>query len=443
MRYAQFLFFVLLNLSAQFGLITPAIAAENTGLAGTRLANTGLAGISLDEATALALQANPDIAVALSGREVESGQALQAATRPNPTLSAQVEDLRSRYRNSTLLISQPLETAGKRDKRIAAADANLAIADADIRIAQAEISAKVYAAFYEALAAQQAQSLATELLQIATTSKETTAKRVLAGKVSPVEETKAKVTEAGLKIELATANQQLAAAKKRLTSLWGKGLASAETTAFTVVGELDKFNTLPALSDLAAQLPNSPRLNKASLAIAQKQALSEIEKSKQMPDVTLSLGARRNEELGGITQAIIGLSIPIPLFDKNQGNWQSAKAREIQSLDEKTALENQLNTELADAYLRRQMQVDAAGTYSQEILLGAQSAYEAARKGFEFGKFSFLEVLDAQRTLFQAKTQYIQTLALAHQAEADIQSILGLSSGDEAVKNEANKKELP
>ena len=433
MRYTQFLFFVLLNLSAQYSLIKPAIAAENISLAG----------VSLDEATALALQANPDIAVSLSGREVESGQALQAATRPNPTLSAQVEDLRSRYRNSTLLISQQLETAGKRDKRIAAADANLAIADADIRIAQAEISAKVYAAFYQALAAQQAQALATELLQIATTSKETTAKRVLAGKVSPVEETKAKVAEAGLKIELATANQQLAAAKKRLTGLWGKGLGSTQTTAFTVVGELDKFNALPALSDLAAQLPNSPRLKKASLAIAQKQALSEIEKSKQTPDVTLSLGARRNEELGGITQAIIGISIPIPLFDKNQGHWQSAKARETQSLDEKTALENQLNTELADAYLRRQVQVEASNTYSQEILLGAQSAYEAARKGFEFGKFSFLEVLDAQRTLFQAKTQHIQALALAHQAEADIQSILGLSNGNESVKNEANKKELP
>jgi cobalt-zinc-cadmium efflux system outer membrane protein len=432
MRYTQFLFFVLLNLSAQFGLITPAIAAENTKLTDTGLADTRLASISLDEATALALQANPDIAIALSGREVGSGQALQAARRPNPTLSAQVEDLRSRNRISTLLISQPLETAGKRNKRIAAADANLAIADTDIRIAQAEISAKVYAAFYKVLAAQQAQALATELLQIASTSKETTAKRVLAGKVSPVEETKAKVAEAGLKIELATANQQLSSAKKRLTSLWSKGLDPAETIAFTVVGELDKFTTLPELSELAAQLPNSPRLKKAGLAITQKQALSEIEKSKQTPDITLSLGARRNEELGGITQAIIGLSIPIPLFDKNQGNWQSAKARETQSLDEKTALENQLNTELADAYLRRQVQVEAAGTYSQEILLGAQSAYEAARKGFEFGKFSFLEVLDAQRTLFQAKTQYIQTLALARLAEADIQTILG-----------SNLKELP
>ena len=392
--------------------------------------------ISLDEATALALQANPQLAVAMREREVESGQALQAATRPNPTLSAEIEDLRSRYRNSTLLISQQLETAGKRDMRMAAADASLAVADADIRIAQAETSAKVYAAFYKVLAAQQAQTLATELLQIATTSKETTAKRVLAGKVSPVEETKAKVAEAGSKIELANANQQLTAAKKRLSSLWGKGLD--QELAFTATGELENFQAIASLNDLMAQLPASPQLKKANLAITQKQAFSNIEKAKQTPDVTLSLGARRNEELGGITQAIFGLSVPIPLFDKNQGGLQSAKAREMQSLDVKTALENQLATELADAYARRQAQVEASVVYKNDILQGAQSAYQAARKGFEFGKFSFLEVLDAQRTLFQAKTNYIQTLALARLAEADIQQILG------AVFNENSSfKELP
>lgn len=391
--------------------------------------------ITLDEATALALRANPDIAVVLRGREIESAQVLQAASRPNPTLSGQVEDLRSQNRIATIAISQQLETAGKRDKRMAAADANLAIADAEIGIAQAETSAKAYAVFYQVLAAQQAQTLAQELLQIATQSKETTSKRVLAGKVSPVEETKAKVAEAGLKVDLANANQQLATAKQRLASLWAKGNSQ---TDYIAVGELEKLSSIPTLSDLMAQLPDSPRLKKASLAIMQKQTLSAIEQSKKTPDVTVSLGARRNEELGGITQAVIGLSIPIPVFDNNQGNLQGARARELQSIDEKAALQNQLQTELAGAYARRQLQVEAGSMYQQDILQGAQSAYEAARKGFEFGKFSFLEVLDAQRTLFQAKTQFIQTLALARQAEADIQSILGAP-----YKIESVKKELP
>lgn len=378
--------------------------------------------ISLKDATTLALQANPNIAAALRGRDVENAQVLQASARPNPTLSGQIEDLRNQNRIATIAISQQLETAGKRDKRMAAADAGVNMADADILITQAEISAKVYAAFFQVLAAQQAQILATELLSIATQSKNASAKRVLAGKVSPVEETKAKVVEAGLKIELVTASQQLASAKQRLASLWAKGYSQA---SYTAVGDLENLKTLPALNDLMAQLPDSPRLKKASLAIVQRQALSNLELSKQTPDVTVSLGARRNEELGGITQAVIGLSIPIPVFDKNQGNLQSAKAREFQSVDEKAALENQLKTDLADAYSRRQLQIEAVDAYKNDILQGAQSAYDAARKGFEFGKFSFLEVLDSQRTLFQAKTQYIQALALARLAEADMQSILG------------------
>lgn len=411
MTFARLLLLQVLfvSMSSMLSLSTPAIAAESV--------------ITLDEATTLALKANPEIAVAQRAREVESAFQLQAGVRPNPTLSMQVEDLRSQYRNSTILISQPLETADKRDKRMLAADSNLAIADAELLITQAEISAKVYAAYYQVLAAQQGQALALELLQISTQSKETTAKRVLAGKVSPVEETKAKVVEAGLKIELATANQQLAFARNRLASLW----VNESIDSFKVVGELDDLNEIPTLGELITQLQNSPRLQKASLAIAQRQALRDIEKSKQTPDVTLSLGAKRNEELGGITQAVIGLSIPIPVFDSNQGNLQGAQARQLQAISEKVALQNQLTIDLTDAYGRRQLQIDAAKTYGSDILPGAQSAYEAARKGFDFGKFSFLEVLDAQRTFFQAKTQFIQTLALARQAQADIQNILGTS----------------
>ena len=381
--------------------------------------------LSLNDATLLALQSNPDIAVALRERDIENGQALQASARPNPTLSGQVQDLRSQNRISVFTISQQLETAAKRDKRMAAADISMAMADTDIRVSQADISAKVYAAFYQVLAAQQALTLAQDLLQVATTSRETTAKRVLAGKISPVEETKAKVAEASLKIDLAIANQQLAAAKQRLGSLWAKN--DSLDNDFVAIGDLKALQNMPALNDLINQLADSPRLKKAALVITQKQAFSNIEQSKQTPDITLSLGAQRNEELGGITQAIIGLSIPIPVFDKNQGNLQSAKAREFQAVDEKAALENMLKTELVNAYNRRQLQLEAVNTYQNDILPGAQSAYAAARKGFEFGKFSFLEVLDAQRTLFQAKTQHIQALTLARLAEADIHTLVGNS----------------
>ena len=157
MRLTKFLLFVFLN---TFLTCKLAIAGQS---------------ISLKDATTLALQANPNIAAALRGRDVENAQVLQASARPNPTLSGQIEDLRNQNRIATIAISQQLETAGKRDKRMAAADAGVNIADADILITQAEISAKVYAAFYQVLGAQQAQILATELLSIATQSKNASA----------------------------------------------------------------------------------------------------------------------------------------------------------------------------------------------------------------------------------------------------------------------------
>jgi cobalt-zinc-cadmium efflux system outer membrane protein len=68
-----------------------------------------------------------------------------------------------------------------------------------------------------------------------------------------------------------------------------------------------------------------------------------------------------------------------------------------------------------------------ASALQKEILPGAQSAYDAAATGFEFGKFSFLDVLDAQRTLLQAKSQYLGALSEAHRAAAEIDRILGAS----------------
>ena len=69
----------------------------------------------------------------------------------------------------------------------------------------------------------------------------------------------------------------------------------------------------------------------------------------------------------------------------------------------------------------------------RDIMPGAQSAYDAATKGFELGKFSFLEVLDAQRTSFQAKSQYLRALAEAHRSAAEIERILGAASPNSTI----------
>ena len=116
------------------------------------------------------------------------------------------------------------------------------------------------------------------------------------------------------------------------------------------------------------------------------------------------------------------------MFDNNRGNLLEALRREDKARDELAAT----RTRLVSEALQAREQLDAARAEAKalrdDILPGAQSAYLASSKGFELGKFGFLDVLDAQRTLFQAKSQHLNALAQAHRAAAEIDKLLGDSA---------------
>jgi cobalt-zinc-cadmium efflux system outer membrane protein len=152
--------------------------------------------------------------------------------------------------------------------------------------------------------------------------------------------------------------------------------------------------------------------------------LVDVERSKQMPDVTFRLGVKRANELQS-DQLLLGISVPLPLFNRNQGNLLEALKREDKARDEFQALNVRVGTEVMQA----REQLDAirgeVDVLQRDILPGAKSAYDAATIGFENGKFNFLEVLDAQRTYFAAKSQYLKALAEAHRVAANIDRVLG------------------
>ncbi len=231
------------------------------------------------------------------------------------------------------------------------------------------------------------------------------------------------MAEAGVRVESIQATSELATARKRLAATWGNPSPRFERAE----GPVETLPALPALADLTTRLANAPSLLRARLEVNRRQALAQVERTRRIPDVTASLGAKRNEELGR-NQAIFGISIPIPVFDRNQGNLLEALRRTDKARDELTAAEVRLGGELAQAHERLNAARQELDSLQKDILPGAQSAYDAATKGFELGKFSFLEVLDAQRTLLQAKSQYLRALSEGHRAAAEIERVLGDAS---------------
>ena len=392
-----------------------------TGLEpGAPRASEAAAPLTLSAALELALGANPELSAA--GREVEALDAAltQAQVRPNPELSTLIEDTRRATRTTTLQLNQPIELGGKRGARIEAAERGRDAASLELDAKRAEIRAAVTAAFFDVLVAQERLRLAQASVELAQRATGAASRRVTAGKVSPVEETRARVAEAGVRIESTLAASELSTARKRLAGIWGNSSPRFERAE----GDPEALPPLPALAGLAARLAASPNLLRARIEVERRQALAEVERSRRIPDMTVSLGAKRSEELG-LNQAILGVSVPIPVFNRNQGNVLEALRRTDKARDELAAAGIRLSNELAQAHERLNTARQEVALLQRDILPGAQSAYDAATKGFELGKFGFLDVLDAQRTSFQAKSQYLRALAEAHRSAAEIERLLG------------------
>ena len=377
---------------------------------------------SLAKAIELALEGNPEVAAAKRQWEATEGQVLQGRLRPNPELAYSLEDTRSKTRTQSWQLNLPVELGGKRAARTKAAEKSREQAQAQLAELKATVRANVAAAYFDVLTAQERWVLARDSAALAKSSTDTVAKRVAAGKVSPVEESKARVAEAGVRVELAQAASEQRNALSRLFALLGR-----IDTPFTVLeGKAENLPSAPSLADLQPLISSSPGMVLARIEVDRRKALTALEQSKRVPDVTVSFGMQRSNE----TQRnvlLFGVSVPLPVFDRNQGNLLEALKLEDKARDELQAATVRLHSEVAQARERLSTITAEVQSLQQDVLPGAKSAYDAATIGFENGKFNFLEVLDAQRTYFTAKSQYLKALGEAHRAAADIDRLLGAS----------------
>ena len=378
--------------------------------------------LSLAKAIELALEGNPEVAAAKRQWEATEGQVLQGRSRPNPELAYSLEDTRSKTRTQSWQLNLPVELGGKRAARTKAAEKTREQAQAQLAELQATVRANVAAAYFDVLTAQERLVLARDSAALAKSSTDTVSKRVAAGKVSPVEESKARVAEAGVRVELAQAASEQRNALSRLFALLGRIDAP-----YTVLeGKAENLPSVPSLADLQPLISSAPGVVLARIEVDRRKALTALEQSKRVPDVTVSVGMQRSNE----TQRnvlLFGVSVPLPIFDRNQGNLLEALKLEDKARDELQAASVRLHSEVAQGQERLSTITAEVQSLQQEVLPGAKSAYDAATIGFENGKFNFLEVLDAQRTYFTAKSQYLKALGEAHRAAADIDRLLGAS----------------
>jgi cobalt-zinc-cadmium efflux system outer membrane protein len=348
--------------------------------------------------------------------------ARQAGRLPNPELDYQREGSQAGWRTTTILIRQPLELGGKRQARVDLAERTSALARGELALLRSELRAGVRAGFYALLLAQEKQQLAESGAALARRSVEIAARRVQAGKISPLDETRARLAAVDAASESKRAGAELAIARTRLAALVGQ----AGTAALMAAGDPAALPVLKPLTTLLPGADGTGAVRQARLRLAAQEAQTGVERAARIPDLTLSVGRQREEEGPQARgRTVIGLSVPLPLFDRNGDRLLASLRRADKAREEVAAAEVDTVVRIAEAHARYELASGEARLLAAEVIPNAQSAHALTLTGFEYGKFSLLDVLDAQRTLFQVRSRRSDALLAAWQAYADIERLAG------------------
>ncbi len=399
--------------------------------------------LGLREALALALLGNPELAVASWQVRVREGELLQAGLLPNPELEVEVEEFggsddRAAFDSAetTVVMSQVIPLGGKIGAGARVAELERDLAGWDFEATRLEVLAATAMAFVRAVAAQRRLALAEESLELAEQVFEVIRERVAAGKVSPLEENRSGVALAATRIARARAERSLLAARSQLAARWGGGVDEVAA----VEGDLERLVAPPALARLTETASQSPRIARWEAETAHRLAALAREESAAWPDLTASGGLSRFEETDDWA-FIAGLSIDLPFFDRNQGGVEAAKHEVARAREQRRAAVVSLRAALAMAYYELVAAFEEATSLRDEVLPAARRAFDASREAYERGKVGYLDVLDAQRTLFEVRGQYVDALSSYHESVAEVEGLVAAPLLPEADAPDREEKD--
>lgn len=378
--------------------------------------------LTLGDALALALENSPRLAFFDLERRARDALALQAARRPNPELALQAENFGGSGGLSglggaelTLSLAQLFELGGKPAGRAEVATLAAELADWDYATVRLEVLSEVTRAFVQVVAAQRQIELAGDLVEVARQDLEAVGKRVAAGAASPVELIRARVALSTAQIAREAAAQGLVAARARLAATWGDGASSFGSA----VGDLDRTSAPPDLADLAVRLAANPDLARWRTEVAERRASLALARARGRIDLTAEAGFRRLAETGDHA-FVAGVSVPLLVNDRNQGNVAAAELRVDQAEKERRAGFAAASAELAASHAELTAAYGAAQSLRDAVLPDAREAMAAAESAYLKGLFSYTDVLAVRATYFELRGRYIESLVRYHTAAAEI-----------------------
>lgn len=384
------------------------------------------------QAVELALARAPILRSVEASRRAALGDRVQAGLRPNPEVRLDNQSFVASgpYRGGPPLetsvgLSQRIETAGKRQARVEAAGRALALTGLDAEAVRLDLIREVVRALAEAVAGARAVGIAQERVRLADEVLRATRARVEAGREPFVQQRRAQVARETAAVGFERSQREAAVLQRALSVLLAAPRVEFDADRAAWFDDLG-----PRPNPARAPAPPPGQLDRVRLdaLIDQRRAELDLQRRNAVPDFTVSGGVSRLREAsqtGTGTAFVVGLSVPLPIFDRNQGNILRAGAEVNRAEADAERGRLYLDATLTDAERRLDQAWRAADSLRRTVLPAAIEAAGFAREGYAAGRFSLLEVLDAQRVLSDVRDQLNLALLDVQQVRADIARLRG------------------
>lgn len=379
--------------------------------------------LTLSRALDLAGASAPALEAASAGLRAAEAARTIAGLRPNPTINIEAENVAgtgpysgTQSMEATTSLQLPIELGGKRSARVAVADAQRDRAGIERAIAQADLRFAVTRAYAEAAASERRLVNAREQFRIANEGLRAADVRVRAGRASPLEVQRADVTRINAAAALERSERSADVARFTLSQRIGQTiLAPLDGSWFNSVdSRYGPLRTPDATGTLSLAAAN------ADLATATAQM--RLARAQRVPDLTLGAGARRLEETND-TAAVFSLSVPLPFFNSGKAALEQAGAEQLRAEAQKRVTAQDVAQAIAEAQADAANAATSAATATGPALEAAEEAARIARIGYREGKFSQLDLLDAERVLSETRATAIDALLAYHNAQAQLERL--------------------
>jgi outer membrane protein TolC len=380
--------------------------------------------VSLDEAIRIAIEKNPQLQSTMDQVDAAIGALRQSRLYPNPVLELLAEEIPSNevglnQSQNLVSVTQPIITGGKRRLGIKVSEKSKEKNEFERDAVLLNVIADTKKAFYKVMADQTGLVIAKRVERVAEEIYESEKKRFEAGEVPIINVIRSEIELSKARNLVSQLNGNFQNSMKELQTVMG----IPEETIAGVKGKLLTRPTALSLHELELHMKNNQPILKASeknIEIAETQLM--LEKRQVIPNINVSAGYKRLTS-ENIDTVQLGIEIPAPFFDRNQGNIQKGKALSKKAKNENLSVYNDLLFQLKKNFNSYNVERRRITEFSDKILPKTEESLKLIERGYKEGEFDYINLLDAQRTWAETRISYIESLKNLNLIIADIERI--------------------